>query len=84
MSISDAQRSGHPVEATTSEIIHKIHDILMDDRRLKLRLNASAVGILNQRVYKILHQYLDMRKLSAKWVPRLLTVDQKREPFELF
>jgi len=27
----------------------------------------------------ILHEQLDMKKLSARWVPRLLTVDHKRD-----
>ena len=29
-------------------------------------------------VCHILNQHLGMRKMSARWVPRLLTVDQKR------
>lgn len=78
MDTSDAQRSGRPVSATTPEIINKIHDIVMDDRRVKVREIASTVGISSERVYNILHQHLDMRKLSARWVPRLLTIDQKR------
>ena len=32
--------------------------------------------VLNERVLNILHQQLEMKKLSARWVPRLLTVDQ--------
>ena len=38
---------------------------------------ASAVRISQERVHSILMEDLDMRKLSALWVPRLLTVDQK-------
>ena len=78
MSTSDAERSGCPVEATTPEIVDKIHDMVMDDRRVKVREIASAVGISSERVHNILLKHLNMRKLSARWVPRLLTVDQKR------
>jgi len=78
MDTSDAKRSGRPVEVTTPEIIDKIHDMVMDDRRVKVREIASAVGISNERVHNILHQHLSMKKLSARWVPRLLTIDQKR------
>uniref|UniRef100_T1HWG8 Uncharacterized protein n=1 Tax=Rhodnius prolixus TaxID=13249 RepID=T1HWG8_RHOPR len=39
-----------PVEVTTPEIIDKIHDMVMDDRRVKVREIASAVGISNERV----------------------------------
>uniref|UniRef100_T1IEN8 Uncharacterized protein n=1 Tax=Rhodnius prolixus TaxID=13249 RepID=T1IEN8_RHOPR len=45
-----AERSGRPVEVTTPEIIDKIHDMVMDDRRVKVREIASAVGISNERV----------------------------------
>uniref|UniRef100_T1HWX8 Uncharacterized protein n=1 Tax=Rhodnius prolixus TaxID=13249 RepID=T1HWX8_RHOPR len=45
MGTSDAERSGRPVEVTTPEIIDKIHDMVMDDRRVKVREIASAVGI---------------------------------------
>jgi hypothetical protein len=75
MSTSDAERSGRPVEVTT-EIVDKILD--MDDGRVKVREIASAVGISSERVHNILHQHLNKRKLSARWVPRLLTVDQKQ------
>jgi len=36
----------------------------------------KLADIANDRVYKIL-QHLHMKKLSARWVPRLLTVEQK-------
>jgi hypothetical protein len=78
MCTSDAECSGRPVEATTPEIVVKIHDMLMDDRGVKVREIASAVGISSEQVRNILHQNLNMRKLSARWVPRLLTVAQKR------
>ncbi|KAF7278888.1 hypothetical protein GWI33_007894 [Rhynchophorus ferrugineus] len=34
--------------------------------------------ISNERVHHIIHEYLGMRKLCAKWVPRKLTLDQKQ------
>jgi histone-lysine N-methyltransferase SETMAR len=78
-STSDAERSGRPIEVTTPEMINKIHDMVLADRRLKVREIAEAVGISNDRVHNILHEHLGMKKLSARWVPRLLTVDHMRE-----
>jgi hypothetical protein len=83
MSTNDAECSGCPVEATT-EIIDKIHDMVMDDRRVKVHEIASAVGISSEWVHNILHQHSNMRKLSARWVPRLLTVDPKMKSCEVF
>jgi hypothetical protein len=78
MSTSDAECSGCPLEATTLEIVYKIHDMVMDDRGVKVREIASAVGISSEWVHNILHQHLNMRKLSTRWVLQLLTDDQKR------
>ncbi|GBP74486.1 hypothetical protein EVAR_58987_1 [Eumeta japonica] len=77
-STSDAERSGRPKEVITPQIVDKTHEIILDGRRMKVRELAHAVGISTERVHHILHEYLDKRKLSARWVPRLLTLDQKR------
>jgi len=38
---------------------------------------AETIGISKERVGYILHEELDTKKLCARWVPRLLTADQK-------
>ena len=45
---------------------------------MKVREIAETIGISKERVGYILHEELDMKKLCARWVPRLLTADQKR------
>lgn len=78
-SLEDDPRSGRPKTATTPEIVEKVHKILMSDRRLKLQQIAEMVGISKERVHVIVVQELGMKKLSARWVPRLLSDDQKKE-----
>ncbi|XP_025263254.1 histone-lysine N-methyltransferase SETMAR-like [Camponotus floridanus] len=77
-SIFDDERSGRPKTATNEEIIQKIHDSVLNDRRIKMRELSHIANISIDRVHNILHEHLHMKKLSARWVPRLLTVDQKR------
>ncbi|KAL7632954.1 UNVERIFIED_CONTAM: hypothetical protein RMT77_016664 [Armadillidium vulgare] len=77
-SIFDELRPGAPKTATTEDNVTKILDLLLADRRLKVREIAETVGISKDRVDHILHEVLGMRKLSARWVPRLLTPDNKR------
>lgn len=77
-SIFDEDRPGRPIEVTTEDMVDKIHDIVLADRRVKIREIADSVNISIERVQNILHEKLGMRKLSARWVPRLLTLDQKR------
>ncbi|QQP58373.1 Putative mariner transposase [Caligus rogercresseyi] len=74
----DAERSGRPVEVATPETIQKNHDMVLADRRLKVREIVEAIGISNGSVVSILKDHLAMKKLSARWVPRLLTIDHKR------
>ena len=78
ISTSDAERPGRPKEVTSQEMIDKIHDIVLNDRRLKVREISETVNISVGRVWYILHECLGMRKVSARWVPRLLTADHKR------
>jgi len=52
--------------------------MVLDDRRMKVREIAETMRISKERVGYILHEELDMKKLCARWLPRLLTADQKR------
>ena len=61
----------------TPEIVSKAHDMVMGDRQVTKRCIASAVRISQEIVHSILTEDLNMRILSARWVPRLLTVDQR-------
>ncbi|XP_055916969.1 protein GVQW3-like [Eupeodes corollae] len=77
VSTSDESRSGRPVEVTTPDMIEKIHQIVLEDRRLKVHEISKTCKMSNERVQNILHQHLRMQKLCARWVPRWLTADQK-------
>ncbi|KYN16546.1 hypothetical protein ALC57_11207 [Trachymyrmex cornetzi] len=72
-SLADGERSGRPTTATTTDNIEEIHQMIMDNRRIKIREIAEAVCISKERVCHILTKELGMRKLTARWVPRLLT-----------
>ena len=75
--MEDDERSGRPKTATTDENIAKVHPMGLDDGRIKVREIAEVMNMSKERVCHILNEHLGMRKLSARWVPRLLTVDQK-------
>jgi histone-lysine N-methyltransferase SETMAR len=82
ISLEDDPREGRPKSATTSEIIEQVHNTVLYDRRMKVREIAETIGISKERVGYILHEELDMKKLCARWVPRLLTADQKTHSHE--
>lgn len=82
LTTDDEPRPGRPVEVATEENITKIHKLVLADRRVKLSELAETTGISKESIRLVLHDKLHLKKLSARWVPRLLTVDQKRERVE--
>jgi len=78
-STCDVPRPGRLKTVTTPKIIDKIHELILEDRRISATSIAEQLGISHERVGSIIHEVLDMRKLSAKWVPKYLNVDQKRQ-----
>jgi hypothetical protein len=78
ISLQDYPHEGHPKSATTPEIIEQVHDMVLDDRWMKVREISETIGISKKHVGYILHEKLDMKKLCRRWVPCLLTADQKR------
>jgi hypothetical protein len=64
---------------TTPEIIDQIHEIILEDRWISAKPIADQLVISHDWVGSIIHEDLDMGKLSAKWVPKCLNADQKRQ-----
>ena len=64
---------------TTPGIIDQIYDLILEDRWISAKSIAEQLCISCERVGSIIHEDLDMRKLSAKWVPKSLKADQKRQ-----
>jgi hypothetical protein len=53
--------------------------MILADWRISAKKIAETLQISRECVGYIVHDVLDMRKLSAKWVPKCLNVDQKRD-----
>lgn len=67
----------------TQENIRIVGRLLEDDRRITVAEIASEVGISYGSAQAIITDNLEYRKVSARWVPRLLTEDQKRQRLEM-
>jgi len=74
-----APRPGRTKTVTTPEIIDQIHELILKDRRISTKSIAEQLGISREQVGSVIHEDLDMRKLSANWVPKCLNTDQKRQ-----
>ena len=51
----------------------------MEDCRISVKSIAEQLGISHEQVGSIIHEDLDMQNFSAKWVPKCLNADQKRQ-----
>jgi len=78
-STSDAPRPGRLKTVTTPEIIDKIYKLILEHHRISDKLIAEQLSISHERVESIIHEDLDMRKLSTKWVPKCLNAYRKRQ-----
>jgi hypothetical protein len=58
---------------------HSFHDPGRWKNTVSAKDIAETLAISRERVGYILHEILDMRKLSAKWVPKCLNADHKRD-----
>jgi len=75
----DAPRPGRLKTVTTPEIIDQFHELILEDRRISAKSVTEKLGISREQFGSIIHEDLDIRKLSAKWVPKCLNADQKRQ-----
>ena len=62
---------------TAPEIIDQIHELILEDLLISSKSLAEQLGISRERVGSIIHEDLDMRKLSAKWVSKSPNAEQK-------
>ena len=74
----DAERSGRPSTSTTDEKLEEARAIILADRRVTIEEIALQLGISQGTAYSLVHDILGFHKVAARWVPRHLTEEHKR------
>ncbi|PNF41866.1 hypothetical protein B7P43_G15791 [Cryptotermes secundus] len=64
--------------ARTHENVEKIREIIKEDRRRTIEEIVELSGVTWSSVQRILTEDLGMKRVAAKFVPRLLTAEQKQ------
>ena len=77
MSLTDEPRSGRPLVTDELATVKKVEDLILADRRVTIQTIIQETGLSSGGVRKIIHEELHMSKVSARWVPRLLTPLQR-------
>ena len=55
---------------------------MLNNRQIKVAELASECGISNGSVYTIIHEHLGMSKVSTRWVPRNLNMQDRQQRVE--
>ncbi|GFT53187.1 protein GVQW3 [Trichonephila clavipes] len=76
-SVNSDPRSGRPSTSLNADKIAQVKAVVCSDRRLPVREIAQESHISVGSCDEILRKDLNMRRVSAKFVPRLLTEDQQ-------
>jgi len=66
-----------PRTSRSEDMIAQVEQMVMEDRCLTVKQVAANAGISVGSVYTILHDNLKMRKVSARWVLRMLADENK-------
>ena len=70
-------REDHPPVERIEEVIDQVREKVLEHRRLTVQEIVAEVRISTGSVHSILTENLNLRRVSAKFVPKLLTEQQK-------
>jgi len=78
-SVDDDKHTGRPTSCTTPETVVRIQELICQDRRQTIRDIAEKVEVGYGKCQWVLMEELGMHHVAAKFVPRILTADQKQQ-----
>ena len=63
--------------ASSKELCIEVEDMILQDHCIKVSVITHELGISARTVSSIIHSVLMMSQVSSRWVPRMLTPEQK-------
>jgi len=75
MSVGEDARTGRPSTSTNDDHVERVRAVIRGNRRLTVREVADEAGISIGFCHQIFTEKFQMRRVSAKFMPRLLTDD---------
>ena len=83
MSVGEDPRPGRPSTSTNDDHVERVGDVIRGNHCLTVREVADEVGFSIGSCHQIFTEKLQMCRISAKFMPRLLTDDQKENHVEI-
>jgi len=78
-SVDDDEHTGRIRSFTAPEIVARIQELPLQDQRRTIRDIAEELGIGYRKCQRVLTEELGTHRVAAKFVPRILTADQKQQ-----
>ena len=78
-SVENAPYSGRPKSAMTKMNVDAVKSMVTEDARYTVLDIAKSLGMSSGTVHKILTKEWNLQKISARWMPHLLTDEQKEK-----
>ncbi|XP_076181878.1 protein GVQW3-like [Ptiloglossa arizonensis] len=75
---NDKERAGRPSTSTTDEKMNEVEKMILANRRITVREVSEDLNISIGWCHSIFINDLGMRRVAAKFVPKLLNCDQKQ------
>ena len=82
-SIENDPRVGRPISVLTEKNVATVKMLIEEDAHYNVQETEELSGIHWSSVLKILRERLGLRKICARWVPHLLTDEQKQSRVRL-
>ncbi len=76
--VTNLARAGRPKVQSSAEKVDKVQRIVSADRRVSLKEVAEEAGVSITTAHRLLKGPLKLKQKISKWVPRVLTDEQKR------
>uniref|UniRef100_A0A8B9QU22 Mos1 transposase HTH domain-containing protein n=1 Tax=Anas platyrhynchos TaxID=8839 RepID=A0A8B9QU22_ANAPL len=75
--VEDDDHSGRPSTSKTNKNVLRVKNLLNRDHRMSIRMIADDLSNPQTQSFDIVKENLAMRKVCAKFVPRVLSEEQK-------
>ncbi len=75
--IEDEARPGPPITATRPENIERVRQLIADNPYISLKRIEMQTSFSRGTIQNIIHNHLNLRKITSRWVPHNLTSENK-------
>ncbi|XP_065281329.1 protein GVQW3-like [Dermacentor albipictus] len=82
-SVKSEPCSLRPSTCRNDRLIAEVNAVVMRDRRVTIREIAEELGIITFSAHSVMTEHLAMKRVAAKFMPKLLTVEQKQPRVEV-